>query len=151
MSNTHSTPSTPWLAASHLASGCYKTRKNSIFTGCNIHQKKKKDSNAVPVQAVQVSVVNNCKMWWTYFSYVTRKKHRHTEQNVASGNMLVSTSWMFLELLFLWFIHLQIISRNAHIKLVQNLRGNFFFSCVFFQEQEWGGGGVSATLSEIIK
>lgn len=61
MSNTHSTPSTPWLAASHLASGCSKTRKTSIFRQCNIHQKRKK-SNAVPVQAVPVSVVNNCKM-----------------------------------------------------------------------------------------
>lgn len=32
-----------WLAASHLASGCsYKNMKTSIFTGCNIHQKKTK-------------------------------------------------------------------------------------------------------------
>lgn len=38
-----------------------KSRETSIFTGCNIHQKRKINvSDAVPVHAVQVSDVNNC-------------------------------------------------------------------------------------------
>lgn len=123
------TPSTPWLAASHLASGCNKTRETSISTGCNIHQMTKKVSDAVPVHAVQVSVVNKCKMW---FSLRGEKKKRHAEQNVASGNVLVCIS------LFPFFVFYSMTSSRAHIKFVDNLKFSSFPSLEF-------GGGVSAT------
>lgn len=123
------TPSTPWLAASHLASGCNKTRETSISTGCNIHQMINKVSDAVPVHAVQVSVVNKCKMW---FSLRDEKKKRHAEQNVASGNVLVSIS------LFPFFVFYSTTSSRAHIKFVDDLKFSSFPSSEF-------GGGVSAT------
>lgn len=56
-------PSILWLAASHLASGCYETWKPAFLQDVTFTKRRQKDSNAVPVQAVQVSVVYNCKMW----------------------------------------------------------------------------------------
>lgn len=120
-------------AARHLASGCCKTWKPAFLQDVTFTKRRQNDSNAVPVHAVQVSVVYNCKMWYL-LSYVARKTPSHRAECGIWDCSYYYTFGVFWS--FLWFINFSMSSQQHPLHPCAKVV--FFSPFIFFLERGVG-------------
>lgn len=148
----HILPYFGYIAASHLASGCYETLKTSIFTGCNIHQKRDKK---IAMQCL--FTLSECLLYIIVkcdrLTFICDKKRK--ENSITQNNRMWQTHLEICSLLLLWcfwsfylffcdWFIFWLCQYTIHHACLKHLRGKIWGSFFVFFSVLPGGATLSA-------